>query len=83
MKEKYVKVIFKVWCIDSDWFIDEGKKLGLNLASGKQTRGNMILGNTFVGTYGPKDKIDALCDLIKKENYDVDVDFYEEYEVGI
>lgn len=26
MKEKYVKVIFKVWSIDADWFVDEGKK---------------------------------------------------------
>lgn len=52
------------------------------LATGKKTRGNIILGNTFVGGYGPKDKVDALCSLIKEKDYDVDVDFYEEYEVG-
>ena len=82
MKEKFVKVFFKVWCVDADWFVDEGRKLGLCLATGKKTRGNIILGNTFVGGYGPKDKVDDLCSLIKEKDYDVDVDFYEEYEVG-
>lgn len=42
----------------------------------------MILGNNLVAAYGPKDKVDALCDLIKKDDYDVEVVFYEEYEVG-
>lgn len=83
MKEKYVKVIFKVWTIDADWFVDEGKKPGLRIAACEKTRGNMILGNNLVAAYGPKDKVDALCDLIKKDDYDVEVDFYEEYEVGI
>lgn len=82
MKEKYVKVIFKVWCINSDWFVDEGKKLGLCIAACKRTRGNIILGNTVVAGYGPKDKVDTLCDLIKTKDYDIDIDFYKDYEVG-
>ena len=83
MRETYVKVIFKVWCIESEWFVDEGKNLGLTIASCKKTRENIILGNNIVAAYGPKDKIDALCDLIKKEDYDIEIIFYEKYEIGI
>lgn len=80
MKEKYVKIFLKVWCIDADWLVDKGEELGLRIAAGKKTRANMILSNTYVAAYGPKDKIDALCDWIKKNDYDVDIELYEEYE---
>lgn len=66
-ERKICESFFKVWCVDADWFVDEGRKLGLCLATGKKTRGNIILGNTFVGGYGPKDKVDALCSLIKEK----------------
>ena len=79
MKLTFAKVIFKVWCENSDWFVNKGKELGLSITTARKTFENMRLGNNIVSCYGPKNKVNTLCDWIKENHYDVDIDFYKEY----
>lgn len=76
MDYPFIRINFIVWSGNVDQFVDKIREHNVYARQIIKEPRDRILGCTRITAYGPKDRVDAICDLIKKEGYDVELTSY-------